>query len=68
MRILINVKRMNYEYCSHRVKRSSGEFNESSDKDDSHDSLVRIARDASNSRQLRRRVRSNTAFSAWGGK
>jgi len=53
---------------SHRVKRSSGEFNENSNKDDSHDSLVRIARDASNSRQLRRRVRSNTAFSAWGGK
>jgi len=53
---------------SHRVKRSSGEFNENSEDKNSHDSLVRIARDASNSRQLRRRVRSNTAFSAWGGK
>merc|ERR1712018_276672 len=53
---------------SHRVKRSSGEFAENAESDNHHDSLVRIARDASNSRQLRRRVRSNTAFSAWGGK
>merc|ERR1712038_1639641 len=53
---------------SHRVKRSSGEFAENAERDNHNDSLVRIARDASNSRQLRRRVRSNTAFSAWGGK
>jgi len=53
---------------SHRVKRSSGEFAENAESNNHHDSLVRIARDASNSRQLRRRVRSNTAFSAWGGK
>merc|ERR1719367_1391087 len=53
---------------SHRVKRSSGELAENAESDNHHDSLVRIARAASNSRQLRRRVRSNTAFSAWGGK
>lgn len=52
---------------SHRVKRSSGEYMDDSLNTD-NDEHVRIARDASPSRQLNRRVRSNTAFSAWGGK
>lgn len=45
----------------HRVKRSSGEY-EIEANSIPH---VRVARDA---RNMRRRVRSNTAFSAWGGK
>jgi len=56
---------------SHRVKRSSGESMDDSfntDNENDQNSHVRIARDASPSRQLNRRVRSNTAFSAWGGK
>jgi len=51
---------------SHRVKRSSGEyFDGNVENQNSH---ARFARDASQSRHLQRRVRSNTAFSAWGGK
>lgn len=56
---------------SHRVKRSSGESMDDSfntDNENDQNTHVRIARDASPSRQLSRRVRSNTAFSAWGGK
>lgn len=56
---------------SHRVKRSSGEyFDERSNtaNEENRNHHVRVARDASQSRHLRRRVRSNTAFSAWGGK
>ena len=58
-------------FISHRVKRSSGESMEDSfntDNENDQNTHVRIARDASPSRQLSRRVRSNTAFSAWGGK
>jgi len=49
---------------SHRVKRSSGEYTENENDQNTH---VRIARGASG-KELRRRVRSNTAFSAWGGR
>merc|ERR1712110_655768 len=49
---------------SHRVKRSSGEYTENDNDQNTH---VRIARGASG-KELRRRVRSNTAFSAWGGR
>merc|ERR1711936_768665 len=49
---------------SHRVKRSSGEYTENENDQNTH---VRIARGASG-KELRRRVRSNTAFSTWGGR
>merc|ERR1711981_145070 len=49
---------------SHRVKRSSGEYTENDNDQNTH---VRIARGVSG-KELRRRVRSNTAFSAWGGR
>merc|ERR1711936_1219070 len=49
---------------SHRVKRSSGEYTENENDQNTH---VRIARGTSG-KELRRRVRSNTAFSAWGGR
>lgn len=56
---------------SHRQKRSSGEYvEENANTEDEGDlnSHARIARAAYQSRQLNRPVRSNTAFSAWGGK
>jgi len=53
---------------SNRVKRSSGEYFEEQPSTGNGNSHVRVAREAAQSKQLRRRVRSNTAFSAWGGK
>lgn len=56
---------------SHRVKRSSEEYSDAQSgvqRGNSRNSHARVARQAAQSRNLQRRVRSNTAFSAWGGK